>query len=477
MTAALSTPHHVLDPGILREYDIRGVVGKTLSADDAFVIGRAFGTIIRRRFKRNCKVALGYDGRDSSPLFAVRLAEGLAACGHHVEDVGLGPTSMVYFALKERGCDACAIVTGSHSPLAYNGIKMALSTGPFYGPDVQEIGAIARTGDFETGEGRKTQFDIQDMYVARLLGDYHGPRPLRVAWDMGNGASGEIIRRLVKKLPGEHVLLFDAIDGTFPNHHPDPTVAKNLIDLQRAVREHKCDLGVGFDGDADRIGVVDETGDILWADQLMAVYAAEVLRAHPGAPIIADVKSSRVLFDEIARLGGVPVMWNTGHSVIKAKMMEMKSPLGGELAGHICFADKYYGFDDGPYCAVRLLDIVSRSGQKLSALTAHLPKMHNTPEVRFAVPASRKFHIAGEIKARLQDGAAMAGISINDIDGIRVTGEDGWWLVRPSNTEDMLTARVEGFTDGGLSRLKKQLVDQLGLSGIADPFEDFPGGR
>lgn len=468
-TAPVHIPYK-LDPGILREYDIRGLVGKTLTEEDVFVIGRAFGTIVKRRFRKDVKISLGYDGRKSSPLFSRRLAEGLAACGHHVENAGLGPTSMVYFALKERGADACAIVTGSHSPVAYNGIKMALSTGPFYGADVQEIGRLAAEGDFESGAGKISEFDIQDIYVTRLLLDYHGTRPLKVAWDMGNGAAGEIIRRLTKKLPGEHILLFDEIDGTFPNHHPDPTVAKNLVDLQKAVHEHKCDLGLGFDGDADRIGAVDENGAIIWADELMAVYAAAVLKTHPGAPIIADIKSSSVLFDEITRLGGKPVMWNTGHSIIKAKMLEMKSPLGGELAGHICFADKYYGFDDGPYCAIRLLDIVSRSGKTLSGLVAHLPKMFNTPEVRFEVPASRKFHIVGEIKKRLQETAAVTGISINDIDGIRVTGKDGWWLVRPSNTEDMLTARAESFTSDGLGRLKAQLTGQLVLSGISDPF-------
>lgn len=470
MSVVLSSGVHQLDPGILREYDIRGLVGKTLGAGDVFVIGRAFGTIVRRRLGRAGVIALGYDGRESSPLFARKMAEGLAACGHDVVDVGLGPTPMVYFAMKDKGLDACAVVTGSHSPLAFNGIKMAMGDGPFYGPDVQEIGRLASAGDFDDGTGKITQVDIRDAYVERLARDFTATQSLKVAWDVGNGASGEIVRRLVRKLPGEHILLFDEIDGTFPNHHPDPTVAKNLVDLQRVVREGKCDLGVGFDGDADRIGAVDEKGDILWADELMALYAAEVLATHPGAAIIADVKSSRVLFDEIARLGGKPVMWNTGHSLIKAKMKELKSPLAGELAGHICFADKYYGFDDAPYCAVRLIDLVARAGKPLSALTTHLPRMHNTPEVRFHVPADRKFHIAGEIKARLQPLSQNPGLSINDIDGVRVTGKDGWWLVRPSNTEDMLTARAEGFSPEGLARLKDQLVDQLEKSGISNPF-------
>jgi len=458
---------HVINPGILREYDIRGTVGDTLRDEDCYFIGRAFGTMVKRRGGK--KVVVGYDGRESSPSFSANVMRGLTDCGLDVENIGLGPTPMVYFAMKTRGMDAAVVVTGSHSPLSYNGIKMAYQSGPFYGAMVQEIGKISAAGDFESGAGQMTEADVQDAYVDRMLADYQGARDLSIAWDCGNGATGEIIRRLVKKMPGKHVLLFDDIDGTFPNHHPDPTVAKNLVDLQKAVRDNGCDIGIGFDGDGDRVGAVDAEGNILWADIIMAVYAAEVLKTHPGAHIIADVKCSRVLFDEVERLGGKPVMWNTGHSLIKARALELKSPLAGELAGHICFADKYYGFDDGPYCAVRLLDILSRSGKPLSALVAHLPKMQNTPEVRFHVPAERKFKIAPEILSRLRAENAK-DLSINDIDGVRVTTPDGWWLMRASNTEDVLTIRAEGFNAEGLERLKAQLVSQLAQSGIASPF-------
>lgn len=458
---------HVINPGILREYDIRGTVGDTLRDEDCYFIGRAFGTMVKRRGGK--KVVVGYDGRESSPSFSANVMRGLTDCGLDVENIGLGPTPMVYFAMKTRGMDAAVVVTGSHSPLSYNGIKMAYQSGPFYGAMVQEIGKISAAGDFESGAGQMTEADVQDAYVERMLADYQGARDLSIAWDCGNGATGEIIRRLVKKMPGKHVLLFDDIDGTFPNHHPDPTVAKNLVDLQKAVRDNGCDIGIGFDGDGDRVGAVDAEGNILWADIIMAVYAAEVLKTHPGAHIIADVKCSRVLFDEVERLGGKPVMWNTGHSLIKARALELKSPLAGELAGHICFADKYYGFDDGPYCAVRLLDILSRSGNPLSALVAHLPKMQNTPEVRFHVPAERKFKIAPEILSRLRAENAK-DLSINDIDGVRVTTPDGWWLMRASNTEDVLTIRAEGFNAEGLERLKAQLVSQLAQSGIASPF-------
>lgn len=459
--------NHSFHPSILREYDIRGTVGETLKEEDCYFVGRAFGTVLRRKGYKTA--VLGFDGRESSPAFSREVIRGLNETGIDVENIGLGPTPMTYFAMKSRGSDAAVMVTGSHSPLSYNGIKMALKDGPFYSTAIQELGKIAAAGDFETGAGKTVTIDVQDAYVARLLKDYTGTKDLTVAWDNGNGAAGEIVRRLTKKLPGKHILLFDEIDGRFPNHHPDPTVAKNLVDLQKAVRENGCDLGIAFDGDADRIGAVDAAGNILWADMLMAIYAAEVLREHPGASVIADVKSSRVLFDEIERLGGKPVMWNTGHSLIKAKMLELKAPLGGELAGHICFADRYDGFDDGPYCAVRLLNILSHTGKPLAALIAHLPAVHNTPEVRFHVPAERKFQIAGEIKARLPS-LHQKDILINDIDGIRVTTADGWWLMRPSNTEDVLTVRAEGFTPEGLDRLKAALVGQLKESGIASPF-------
>lgn len=460
-------PTHVFDRSILREYDIRGTVGNTLKEDDCYFTGRAFGTMVKRRGGKT--VVVGFDGRASSPAFAAAVRQGLIDCGLDVTDIGLGPTPMTYFAMKSQKKDAAVMVTGSHSPLAYNGIKMAYGDGPFYGDMVQNIGRICAAGDFENGSGSVSKADVQDAYVDRMVQDYTGTHDLKVAWDNGNGAAGEILRRLVKKLPGKHVLLFDDIDGTFPNHHPDPTVAKNLVDLQKTVRDHGCDVGIGFDGDADRVGAVDENGGIIWADILMAVYAAEVLKDHPGATIIADVKSSRVLFDEVARLGGKPLMWNTGHSLIKAKAIETASPLAGELAGHICFADRYYGFDDGPYCAVRLLNILSHARKPLSAMVAHLPKMHNTPEVRFHVDAARKFQIAPEIKDRLR-ALNQKDITINDIDGVRVTTPDGWWLIRPSNTEDLLTIRAEGFSDEGLARLKQQVIDQLAQSGIKSPF-------
>jgi len=459
------TEAHRFHPTILREYDIRGVVGETLSAADLRAVGRAFGSVVVRG--GGTRVCVGYDGRISSPMLEAALVEGLIACGLTVERIGLGPTPMLYYATRERGADAGLMITGSHNPPNYNGIKMMLGKGPFYGQAIQNLGVLAAAADYVGGAGSAVTIDVREAYVQRLLKDYDGVRPLKVAWDAGNGATAEIMRDLTARLPGEHILLFDTIDGNFPNHHPDPTVAENLVDLQKAVAEHGCDLGIGFDGDGDRIGAIDHSGRIVWGDQLLALYSAVVLKSHPGATIIADVKASQVLFDEVARLGGKPLMFKTGHSLIKAKMAETGSPLAGEMSGHIFFADKWYGFDDALYCAVRLLALVSNAGKSLAALRDRLPSVINTPEIRFQVSEERKFAVVQEVKARLRaDGA-----QVNDIDGVRVNTADGWWLLRASNTQDVLVARAEAFTDAGLARLKGLLAAQLSQSGIEAPAD------
>ena len=455
---------HQFHRSVLREYDIRGIVGTTLGAADARAIGKAYGTMILR--SGGDVIALGFDGRVSSPELSTALAEGLVSTGVKVKRVGLGPTPMLYFAIKHLHAAAGIMVTGSHNPPTHNGFKMALYGGPVYGDAIQAIGKLATTGDFETGEGSIEDIDIQDAYVDRLLQDYSGPRDLKIVWDAGNGATGEILRRMTAKLPGEHHLLFDEIDGRFPNHHPDPTVPENLVDLQKAVAEFGADLGIGFDGDGDRIGAIDGTGRIVWGDQLLAIYAREVLAARPGAIIIADVKASQVLFDEITRLGGTPLMFKTGHSLIKAKMAETGSPLAGEMSGHIFFADKWYGFDDALYCGIRLASLVSQSDQSLAQLVDTLPKVFNTPETRFEVEAARKFQVIVEVKERL---SKVPGITVNDIDGVRVNTPDGWWLARASNTQEVLVARAESSSLEGLERLKDQLKAELAASGIAPP--------
>jgi phosphomannomutase len=451
---------HKFDPSILREYDIRGLVGKSLKVDDVKATGMAFGTVVRRQ--GGTQVCVGYDGRHSSPDFAKALTEGLMSVGINVTQVGLVPTGMLYWAVKHLKADAGVVITGSHNPPEYNGIKM-LHNGPVYGTAIQELGRIAAAGDYTSGQGTQTNVDISEAYLAMLLGAYKGQKPLKVVWDCGNGATGEILQRLLKKLPGQHTVLFGDIDGNFPNHHPDPTVEKNLVDLKKAVAEHGADLGIGFDGDGDRIGAIDAGGTVVWGDQLLAIYASEVLRDHPGGIIIADVKASQTLFDEVTRLGGKPMMWKTGHSLLKAKMAEVGAPLAGEMSGHIFFADNY-GFDDAIYCGLRLLNIVSNSGKTLAQLRSALPTALNTPEVRFEVDEARKFAIVDEVKARLK---GLPGIEVNDLDGVRVKTKDGWWLLRASNTQNVLVARAEAPNVESLDRLKHNIAEQLTQSGVA----------
>jgi len=387
-----------------------------------------------------------------------------------VERIGLGPTPMLYFAVYHSDADAGVMVTGSHNPPDQNGFKMLMAKrlpggGPIYGEKIKKLAEMATKGDFVAGNGNARTIDVREAYIERILKDFNGEKPLKVVWDNGNGAAGDIIHHLVRKLPGTHILLFPEIDGRFPNHHPDPTVPANLKDLQAAVAENKADLGVAFDGDADRIGAVDGLGRILAGDQLVAIYATEVLKERPEATIIADVKASQVLFDHIAACGGAPLMWKTGHSLIKTKMAETGSPLAGEMSGHIFFADKYYGYDDAIYGAVRLLTLVSSSGKTLAEWRDSLPVMVNTPELRFGIQEARKFAVVDEIKARLTQEKA----NVNDTDGVRVTTPDGWWLLRASNTQAALIARAEAHDEAGLARLKAQLTAQLEASNVKAP--------
>lgn len=452
---------HRFAPQILREYDIRGTVGETLSEDDAFALGRSFGAMLRARDGR--LVCVGYDGRLSSPALESRLVDGLCASGMNVLRIGLGPTPALYFATKALAADGGIMVTGSHNPPDHNGFKMMLGGGPFWGEDIQKLGEIAANGAWVDGDGTAASVALLDAYIARLRVDYTATRGLKVAWDAGNGAAGDAMAQLTQALPGEHVLLNATIDGTFPAHHPDPTVPENLRQLQEAVAAEGCDLGIAFDGDGDRIGVVDGKGRILWGDQLLSLYARDLLSRRAGATVIADVKASQVLFDEIARHGGNPVMAATGHSIIKARMAELSAPLAGEMSGHIFFADHYYGFDDALYAAVRILDIVARADRSLATMRDELPQVVNTPEIRFDVPEDRKFAIVDEVKARL----AATDADVNDTDGVRVLNDDGWWLLRASNTQAVLVVRCESENEAGLSRLKEAVAGQLRESGIA----------
>jgi phosphomannomutase len=461
---------HTFDPTILREYDIRGVIGETLGAQDAHAIGRAFGTMLARAGGKT--VAVGYDGRISSPMLEHALVEGLCASGCDVVRVGLGPTPMLYYAEASADeVDGGIQITGSHNPPNYNGFKMVFQGRPFFGADIQTLGEIAAKGDFITGAGSATSKDILDEYVERLLAGLTGVdaadlRKLKVGWDAGNGAAGPALEALAARLPGEHHLLFTEVDGHFPNHHPDPTVEANLADLRALVAEKNLDFGVAFDGDGDRIGAIDGTGRVIWGDQLLMIYAEDLLNARPGSTIIADVKASRALFDRVAQLGGEPLMWKTGHSLIKSKMKETGAPLAGEMSGHVFFADDYYGFDDALYAGVRLLAASARLGKSVTELRSAIPPMLNTPEMRFQVDESRKFAAMAEIAGRLTGNPGPGVESVNTTDGVRVNTADGWWLLRASNTQDVLVARAESETEEGLTRLLAQIDDQLALSGL-----------
>ena len=456
-------PGHRFDATVLREYDIRGIVGETLHPADAHALGRTFGSIVGEA--DGARVCVGYDGRLTSPELADALVDGLRKSGVSVVRIGLGPTPMLYFASKVLAADGGIMITGSHNPAEYNGFKMVLGNRPFWGDSIQALGARAAKGDWRRGNGGVEDVEILDRYVERLTADCEVDRVMRIAWDAGNGAAAVALKPLTERLPGEHTLLHAEVDGTFPAHHPDPTVPENLEDLRAAVAAEGSDLGVAFDGDGDRIGVIDGRGRILWGDQILALLARDLLRDNPGAPIIADVKASAVVFDEIARCGGKPVMCATGHSIVKSKMVELGAPLAGEMSGHIFYGAPYYGFDDALYAAVRLIDIVARAGKSLAEMRDSLPQMFNTPEVRFEVPEARKFAVVEEVEMRLSGTDAR----VSTVDGVRVSTDDGWWLLRASNTQNVLVVRCESATQDGLERLKGAVAEQLGRSGVEVP--------
>ncbi|MEE1876638.1 phosphoglucomutase/phosphomannomutase PgmG [Altererythrobacter litoralis] len=457
---------HKFHPTVLREYDIRGIIDETLGPDDARAIGRGFATLLREAGGH--KVAVGYDGRVSSPMLEHALVEGLTASGCDVVRVGMGPTPMLYYAeASAEDVHGGIQITGSHNPANYNGFKMVFQGRPFFGADIQLLGDLAARGAWGNGNGSVEEHEILDEYVERLLQGLAGIDPgalsgIKVGWDAGNGAAGPALEKLAARLPGEHHLLFTEVDGNFPNHHPDPTVESNLADLKALVAEKQLDFGVAFDGDGDRIGAIDGEGRVIWGDQLLMIYAEDVLKSHPGATVIADVKASRALFDRVAECGGRPLMWKTGHSLIKSKMKEVSSPLAGEMSGHVFFADSYYGFDDALYAGVRLLAASARLGKSVTQLRGEMPAMLNTPELRFQVDESRKFAAIGEIAQRIAESDAVADTT----DGVRVTTNDGWWLLRASNTQDVLVARAESDSEEGLARLLAQIDEQLALSGL-----------
>jgi len=455
---------HIFQPSVLREYDIRGIIDNTLNTSDAEALGRAYGTTIKRA--GGSRVCVGRDGRLSSPEMSAALVQGILSTGIDVLNVGLGPTPLLYYSVFELDSDGGVMVTGSHNPPNYNGFKMMLGKKPCFGEAIQDLGKLASAGDFESGSGKEEIINLSEKYTARLLRDFSG-KAHKIVWDPANGAAGDIISRLVKNLPGEHVVINAEIDGTFPNHHADPTVEENLQQLKDKVLEIGADMGFSFDGDGDRIGAIDAKARVIWGDQLLAIMAGDLLKELPGAPIIADVKASQAFFDRVAELGGKPVMWKTGHSLIKAKMTELQAPLAGEMSGHIFYKHKFYGHDDAIYAGLRLINAVDSQGGDIAALRDSLPQTINTPELRFDCADERKFDAIAEIAGKLtQDGADMS-----TVDGVRVNTPDGWWLLRASNTQAVLVARCEASTDEGLERLKSAVREALAGAGIAAPAD------
>ena len=450
---------HNFNPTILREYDIRGIVGDTLTEADAYALGRTFAAKALNEGART--LAVGRDGRTHSAMLEAALIGGLTEGGISVMQIGMGPSPMLYFATHYLDVDGGIQVTGSHNPADYNGFKLLLKGRSVFGAEIQEIGQRAAAGDWSSGAGTVEEVDIRTAYVERLLQDFSG-HAFHVGWDAGNGAAGPVLDMLVERLPGHHHVLFSEVDGTFPNHHPDPTVEANLADLKGLVERESLDFGIAFDGDGDRIGAVDGRGRVIWGDQLLMILAEAVLRDEPGATIIADVKASQTLFDRVAELGGEPLMWKTGHSLIKSKMKETGAPLAGEMSGHIFFKHRWYGFDDALYAAVRLIEAVSQIGRSLTEIMDSMPKSVATPEMRFQVDEPRKFAIVEEVRDRL----ASDGAKVDATDGVRVSTADGWWLLRASNTQDVLVARAEAKDQAGVDRLVAQIDDQLAKSGV-----------
>jgi len=450
---------HQFNPTILREYDIRGIVGETLTEADAYALGRTYAALALEEGAR--RIAVGRDGRTHSGMLEAALIRGLTEGGIDVVQIGMGPSPMLYFATHYLDVQGGMQVTGSHNPADYNGFKLLLKGRSVFGGEIQEIGKRAARGDWTSGNGSVEEVDIREAYADRLLEGFSG-KPFRIGWDAGNGAAGPVLDMLVERLPGQHFTILTEVDGRFPNHHPDPTVEKNLEDLKRLVADKQLDFGIAFDGDGDRIGAVDGKGRVIWGDQLLMILAEPVLNAMPGATLIADVKASQTFFDRVAELGGKPLMWKTGHSLIKSKMKETGAPLAGEMSGHIFFKHRWYGFDDALYAAVRLIEAVSASGKSLTELKDAMPQALATPEMRFQVDEVRKFAIVDEVRDRLSSD----GAKVDATDGVRVSTADGWWLLRASNTQDVLVARAEAGEQAGLERLVAQIDAQLAQSGV-----------
>jgi phosphomannomutase / phosphoglucomutase len=450
----------MVNPHIFRQYDVRGVVGRDLSPDVAQALGRAFGTLVRRGFPDHIPtVAVGRDNRLSSDDLAAAVRSGLTATGVKVIDVGIVPTPILYFASAHAGTDGAVQVTGSHNPPEYNGFKMSIRGASIHGARIQELRQLIAREDFEEGRGTVEEVDILQTYVDAVAPRFPVERPIKVVVDCGNGTGSVIAVDLLRSMgPSVEVIpLFCESDGTFPNHHPDPVVDENLNDLREKVRITRAELGIAFDGDADRIGAVDEQGNIVRGDVLLLLFSLDLIRRRgPGAKVVFDVKCSQALTEEIERAGGIPIMSATGHSLIKERMKREGALLAGELSGHICFAEDYYGFDDALFAACLLISIVSRSDQPLSSVLAEFPQFVSTAEIRYPTSEERKFELVERAVRHFSER-----YDVINVDGARVLFGDGWGLLRASNTEPVLVARYEAREQESLDRIRSTMEEWL----------------
>jgi phosphomannomutase/phosphoglucomutase len=441
----------VIDPNIFREYDIRGIVGPQLSDETVAVVARATAEYLRQNDVRN--VAVGYDARESSPRFCRILTDAMNRCGIDVVSIGMVPTPVLYHTVFTHDLGGGVMITGSHNPPDHNGFKILLGKDALFGSQIQEIKEIAQAETRAVAsvpDGNLASINVFDEYCSDLISRVaFGPRKLKAVIDAGNGMGGITAVPVLKELGVEVVELYTEPDSKFPNHHPDPTVEENLVDLIDTVLENNADIGIAFDGDGDRIGVVDETGRIIWGDELMILLSRSVLAERPGSTIIAEVKCSQTLFDDIEKRGGKPIMWKAGHSLIKAKMKETGALLAGEMSGHIFFADRFYGFDDAAYAAARVLQILSKTEKTLSGLLTDIPKTFSTPELRVACPEDIKFQVVEKIAKHFSETNEVI-----TIDGARINFENGWGLVRASNTQAMLVLRFEAKSAAELSSIR-----------------------
>jgi phosphomannomutase / phosphoglucomutase len=443
-----------MNPEMFREYDIRGIAGKDMTEKDVVLMGRGIGTYLLKKGNRD--ITVGRDCRTTSDRYSELFIQGLNATGCNVVDIGVCTTPVSYFSTRHLNRQGSVMITASHNPGEYNGFKMCSGYDAIHGAQIQEIHDIIISGNFSQGSGTVTTCDILTPYKAHIIDNINISAQLRIAIDAGNGTAGLTALPILKDLGCEVFDLYCDMDGTFPNHEADPTVLENLTDLINLVKKKKLDVGIGFDGDGDRIGVVDEMGNVIYGDKLMILFAREILSRKPGVTFISEVKCSKVMYDDIEKHGGRAIMWKTGHSLIKQKMKEEKAELAGEMSGHIFFADRYFGFDDATYAACRLLEILAASGKKMSQLLADLPRTFSTPEIRVECPDNMKFKLVAKVTEFFR-----SSYDVIDIDGVRVLFDDGWGLVRASNTQPALVLRFEAMTESRLEEIRNLVESSL----------------